>query len=95
MQNPAQIILDKAILPTHLSSSEIRAQVAADIRRRAIFSARTFEEPYLRLMRGTLAQVASGSLDDATARMRLQQWLGQWRPPRSPGGGGGAGGAPG
>jgi len=75
MKSPAQIILDKAILPTRLGSAEIRAGIAADIRRRAIFSARTFEEPYLGLIREVAAKVAGGRMDDATARMRLQQWL--------------------
>ena len=75
MQNPAQIILEKAILPTHLSSSEIRGQIAASIRRRAILSARTFQEPYLIRMRDVLAQVASGQTDDATARTALKSWL--------------------
>ena len=75
MPSPADIILSKAILPTRLGSAEIRASIAADIRRRAIFSARTFEEPYLRLMRDVVAKVAGGNMDDATARMHLQKWL--------------------
>jgi len=75
MKTPADIILEKAILPTRLSSREIRAGIAADIRRRAIFSARTFEEPYLGLMRDVAARVAAGRMDDATARMRLRAWL--------------------
>ena len=75
MKNPAQIILEKAILPTHLSSREIRERIAAEIRRKSIFSARTFEEGYLARMRDVASQVAGGTMDDATARMHLQDWL--------------------
>jgi len=53
----------------------MRASIAADIRRRSILSARTFEEPYLRLVRDVSAKLAGGQMDDATARMHLQKWL--------------------
>ena len=75
MKSPAQIILDKALLPTHLSSREMREQISADIRRRSLFSARTFEEGYLARMREIVAQVADGRMDDATARAELMNWL--------------------
>ncbi len=72
---PAESILAKSPLPTHLASAEIRAQWAAELRRRALFSARTMEAGYLERMQTILAQVAAGQLDDATARLRLLQAL--------------------
>jgi hypothetical protein len=73
--SPADIILEKALLPTHLDTQAIREQIAADIRRRSIFSAQTYQEAYLQEMQQVLADVASGKMNDATARMKLKQWL--------------------
>lgn len=64
-------------MPTHLDTQAIREQIAADIRRRSLFSARTAEAAYLEEMQQVLADVASGKMDDATARMKLKQWLDQ------------------
>lgn len=75
MPSPADIILEKAIMPTHLDTKAIREQVAADIRSRSLFSAKTAEAAYLEEMQQILADVASGKMDDATARMKLKQWL--------------------
>jgi len=72
---PAQDILSKAILPTHLSSADIREQIAADIRRRSLFSARTVQADYLTRMQQILSEVSSGTMDDATARKLLQDFL--------------------
>jgi hypothetical protein len=72
---PAQVILSKAILPTHLSSADIREQIAADIRRRSLLSARTVQVDYLTRMQQVLSQVSSGTMDDATARKLLQDFL--------------------
>lgn len=77
MKTPADIILEKALMPTHLDTQAIREQIAADIRRRSLFSARTAQLPYLEEMQQVLADVASGKMDDATARMKLKQWLDQ------------------
>lgn len=77
MHTVAQDILAKATLPTHLSSAEIQQQIAADIRRRAIFSARTTQAGYLQRLQKVLAQIASGRIDDATARATLLRHLDQ------------------
>lgn len=71
----ASDILAKAILPTHLSSEEIRESWAAEIRRRSIFSARTAEADYLRRLREICAEVAEGRMDNATARKYLRAKL--------------------
>lgn len=73
----AKDILAKAVMPTHLSTAEIQQQIAADIRRRAIFSARTTQAGYLKRLQKVLAQVASGRIDDATARATLLRHLDQ------------------
>ncbi|MCL2103456.1 MAG: hypothetical protein FWH21_00135 [Kiritimatiellaeota bacterium] len=75
MKSPAQIIMDKAILPTHLSSREARGRISADIRRTSIFSARTAEAAYLKEMRDVCADAAAGRISDETARDRLRAWL--------------------
>ncbi len=77
MSTTAKQILSKATMPTHLSSAEIRAGLAADVRRRALFSARTTHAGYLRRLQTILAQVASGQINDATARMHLLSYLDQ------------------
>lgn len=71
----ASDILSKAIMPTHLSSDEIREFWAAEIRRRAFFSARTAEADYLKRLREICAAVADGRMDNATARMLLRAKL--------------------
>lgn len=71
----ASDILSKAILPTHLSSDETRESWAAEIRRRAFYSARTAEADYLRRLREICAAVADGRMDNATARMLLRAKL--------------------
>ena len=68
-------ILSKAILPTHLSSAEIREAWAAEIRRRAFFSARTAEASYLKRLQEICAEVAEGRMDNATARKLLRAKL--------------------
>jgi len=75
MPTPADTILAKTPLPTHLDSREIRERWAAELRRRALFSAKTAEAGYLERMQGLLAEVATGRIDDATARLRLLQSL--------------------
>lgn len=72
---PAEAILAKTLLPTELDSAEIREQWSADIRRRAFFSATVSEAGYLERLRDICSQVATGEMDNATARMLLQQKL--------------------
>ena len=75
MPTPASIILAKATLPTHLSSAEIREQIAADVRARSLFSAKTAEAGYLERLKKLLADFAAGKINQAEFIMRAQQHL--------------------
>jgi hypothetical protein len=75
MPTPADEILRKAIMPTGLSSAEIRDTVAPEIRRRSFFSARTAEAEYLQKARQVCADVAAGRIGTAEARFRLEREL--------------------
>lgn len=65
----------KALLPTTLGSEEIRSQIAADILRRSVFSARMASESYLAQIRDVCAEVVAGKLSTAQARERLLRTL--------------------
>lgn len=71
MPTPAEIILSKVPLPTHLDSAEIRSRVAREIRERALFSARMASMQYLKSLQRVLAAYADGQLNAADARLRL------------------------
>jgi hypothetical protein len=71
----AESILAKVPMPTHLDSAAIRSSVAAEVRRRSIFSATATREKYLLRLRDTLARVAQGEWNDARAREVLQREL--------------------
>ena len=75
MPTPAAVILGKTPLPTHLSSDEIKAELSADMRRRAIFSARTTQVGYLSRLQQVLARVAAGEVNNADARLALMNQL--------------------
>lgn len=75
MPTPAEEVLAKAILPTGLSSEEIRVRVPAEIRRRSFFSARTAEAEYLVKARQVCADVAAGKIGVADARWELANFL--------------------
>jgi hypothetical protein len=75
MPTPAEEILAKAVMPTGLSSAEIRDTVSAEIRRRSFFSARTAEAEYLEKARQVCADVAAGRIGTAEARFRLEREL--------------------
>jgi len=75
MPTPADIILAKSPLPTHLSSEEIREQIAADVRERSLFSARTAEAGYLDRLRTLLVDFSSGRINQADFTLRAQQYL--------------------
>jgi hypothetical protein len=75
MPTPAEIILAKVPLPTHLDSTEIRERWTDDVRRRSLFSARTTEIGYLRRLQAVLAQVAGGEINNADARLALLEQL--------------------
>lgn len=71
----AEAILSKTPMPTHMDSAAIRASVAAEVRRRSMFSATVTREKYLLRLREALARVASGEWDEARAREVLQREL--------------------
>ena len=75
MPTPAEEVLAKTILPTGLSSEEIRVQVSAEIRRRSFFSARTAEAEYLVKARQVCADVAAGKIGQGEARFQLEGFL--------------------
>ena len=74
---PEDIIRIKDLLPTSLGSEEIREQIAGDILRRSVFSARMASASYLAKIREVCAQVSEGSINLATARARLLETLSQ------------------
>jgi len=65
----------KELLPTTLGSDEIRTQIARDILRRSVFSARMASLPYLAQVRDVCARLLDGSINAATARLELQDTL--------------------
>ena len=69
--NAADIIRIKELLPTAMGSDELREQVAADILRRSVFSARMESARYLALVRETCAQFADGEINQAKAMEEL------------------------
>ncbi len=85
--DPAAIQRMKKLLPTSLGSEEIRDQIAADILRRSVFSARMASVPYLQKLRTVLAGVSGGTVNQADARNILEEMLEQMG--HSPADGGG------
>ena len=71
----ADDILARELFPTNLDTQGIRERVPADIRRRALFSAKTTEMQYLARMREVLAQYVDGEIGDAEARSQLRSSL--------------------
>jgi hypothetical protein len=65
----------KGLLPTHLSSREIREQWGADLRARSLFSARTAKAEVLQGYRAQLADLLDGNTNGATARAKIQDML--------------------
>ena len=74
---PEDIERVKELLPTELGSAEIREQIAADILRRSVFSARMASASYLAKVRDVCEQIAAGKLDRASARNALGSVLEQ------------------
>ena len=68
---PEDVIRLKELLPTTLGSDEIREQLAGDILRRSIFSARMASAPYLAKVREVCTAMAAGSINAADARSQL------------------------
>lgn len=74
---PEDIIRIKDLLPTSLGSEEIREQIAGDILRRSVFSARMAYVPYLAKVREVSARLSAGDINQATARDILEGVLEQ------------------
>lgn len=72
---PADIAKIKELLPTSLGSAEIREQIAADILRRSLFSARMASASYLGKLREVLEEMLSGKISQSTARDILEGLL--------------------
>jgi hypothetical protein len=62
-------------LPTTLGSAEIRDELAAEVRARAVFSARTANAVYLSKLKEVIDKVANGEMNQATARLILLETL--------------------
>ena len=67
----------KDLLPTSMDSEEIRRNVAADILRRSVLSARMESARYLALVRETCARYADGEINQAKAIELLMDELGR------------------
>ena len=75
--NPADIIRIKDLLPTAMGSDELREQIAADILRRSVFSARMESSRYLARVRDVCAEFADGAINRAKAMELLMEELGR------------------
>ena len=75
--NAADIIRIKDLLPTAMGSDELREQVAADILRRSVFSARMESARYLARVRDVCAEFADGAINRAKAIENLMLELGR------------------
>jgi len=69
---PEDIMRLKELLPTSLGSAEIREQIARDILRRSVLSARMEYARYLADVRDVAVQLLEGTLDQASARNTLE-----------------------
>ena len=74
---PADIVRLKKLLPTSLGSAEIRQRIAADILRRAVFSARMASASYLAKIREVCIEISEGRISQADARARMLEVLEQ------------------
>ena len=73
--SPAYIERIIGLLPTSLGSAEIREQIAADILRRSVFSARCLDLDYLKKIREVCTQISEGVINQAEARVALERCL--------------------
>ena len=68
---PEDIERVKDLLPTSLGSDEIRSQIAADILRRSVFSARMEDARYLAKIREVCTAMSGAEINQADARAQL------------------------
>lgn len=64
----ADDILNKATLPTHLSSEAIRYTWSQQLKEQSIFSAKTIQKPYLETVKSVLQSIADGDIATGEAR---------------------------
>lgn len=62
----------RGLLPSELDTVEMRRQIAADIRRNAVFSARTTNARYLQALKERIARLLAGGRDNDWAQLRLE-----------------------
>ena len=74
---PEDIERIKDLLPTSLGSAEIREQIAADILRRSIVSARMENARYLAKIKEVATELSAGTINAAKARESLLNVLSQ------------------
>lgn len=72
---PEDVVRIKKLLPTTLGTDEIREQIAADILRSSIFSARMASSPYLAKLRDVCADYIAGRINQASAVATLTDAL--------------------
>lgn len=65
---------ERGLLPTRLGTAELR-ELAAGIRRAAVFSARTTSASYVSKIKEVVDGMTGGSMDLATARLALKETL--------------------
>ena len=71
----AEIERIKDLLPTSMGSEEIRRNVAADILRRSVFSARLEDVRHLARIRDVCTAISAGEINQADARAQLLESL--------------------
>jgi hypothetical protein len=72
-----KVLADKNILPTAWNTAELRANLEREIRRKALFSARTLSMDYLGEVQSVGDDFLAGKINQATAVQRLQVVLDQ------------------
>ena len=82
--NPAEIERLKELLPTSLGSAEVREQIAADILRRSVFSARMEWARYLGEVRDVVSEMLEGKIERGEGERRLLRVLAALGHPPSP-----------
>ncbi|RYD36847.1 MAG: hypothetical protein EOP86_04880, partial [Verrucomicrobiaceae bacterium] len=71
----------RGVLPTSLSTQDLRVAFRGEVLRRSVFSARTAHMPYLSIMQDAIGQLLQGqtaagkSIGQAEARVRLKEAL--------------------
>lgn len=66
-----EFLFNRAVLPTHLGTRELR-QLEADVRRKSFFSARNTLAEALDFQREQVAALLQGEFNEATARAKVQ-----------------------